>query len=134
MGEWFDTLQPHSDTHGTWQTFLDDFRCKYQDTQSEERARIAIKNLKMKWLLIDQYIQDFEHTTIKAGYQIRDPTLTHHFLKGLPRSVALDILKPLAARGYKAMKQRAVKSVGVVGGLLKAVGLRETITVRFYLF
>jgi hypothetical protein len=55
MGEWFDTLQPHNDMHGTWQTFLDNFRREYQDTQSEERARIAIENLKMKWPLVDPY-------------------------------------------------------------------------------
>jgi Retrotransposon gag protein/Zinc knuckle len=111
MGEWFDTLQPHNDTRGTWQTFLDDFRREYQDTQSKERARIAIENLRMKWPLVDQYIQDFEHTAIKAGYQIGDPATTRHFLKGLPRSVALDILKPPVARGYEAMKQRAIESV-----------------------
>jgi hypothetical protein len=61
QGDWVDRLDPLiEDVPDVWIHFLNEFRNQFQDTQAEERARLQIENMKMKWPEVDQYIQDFE--------------------------------------------------------------------------
>ena len=81
------------------------------DTQKDQRARNQLENLKMKWPEIDQYMMDFEKLSRKAGYKIGSPATVHQCLKGLPYSVAKDVLSPPLIHTYTAILKRAVESV-----------------------
>ena len=83
----------------------------FTDTQKDQRARNQLENLKMKWPEIDQYMMDFEKLSRKAGYEIGSPASVHQCLKGLPYSVAKDVLSPPLVHTYTAILKRAVESV-----------------------
>ena len=94
-----------------WTGFLLEFRKQFQDTQAEERARLQIEGMKMKWPDVDQYIQDFERVARKAEYPLTEPATVRYFMKGLTRSIVNDIVKPPKVNTYAEIKQRAIDSV-----------------------
>jgi hypothetical protein len=63
----------------------------------------------MHFLDIDQYITKFEELVRQAGYTVGNPETIHTFVKGLTPSVMEDVLKPLHAQGYHAIKQKAIE-------------------------
>jgi len=74
QGDWVDRLDPLiEDVPNVWTNFLLEFRKQFQDMQAEERARLQIEGMKMKWPDIDQYIQDFERVTRRAEYPLTVP-------------------------------------------------------------
>ena len=75
-----------------WDQFLDEFRAQFQDTQKADRARIKLENLKMQFPNIDQYISTFEELARQANYTIGSEETSRLFLKGLPRSVAKEVI------------------------------------------
>ena len=74
VGEWIDGLTPNDDVPAVWDHFLDEFSTQFQDSQRSQRAMNELKALKMKWPLIDEYINDFEKLVRLAG--CNDPS--HH--------------------------------------------------------
>ena len=112
QGDWVDRLDPLiEDVPDVWTNFLLEFRKQFQDTQAEERARLQIEGMKMKWPDIDQYIQDFERVARKAEYPLTAPATIRYFLKGLTKSIVNDIVKPPKVNTYTDIKQRAIDSV-----------------------
>ena len=65
----------------------------------------------MKWPEIDQYVMDFERLVQEAGYQTGTPESIQMFIKGLPMSVAKDVLSPLLVHTYPQILRRASESV-----------------------
>jgi hypothetical protein len=112
QGDWVDRLDPLlEDVPDVWIHFLNEFRNQFQDMQAEERARLQIESMKMKWPDIDQYIQDFERVAQKAEYPLTAPATVRYFLKGLTKSIVNDIVKPPKVNTYAEIKQRAINSV-----------------------
>jgi hypothetical protein len=112
QGDWVDRLDPLiEDIPDVWTNFLLEFRKQFQDTQAEERARLQIEGMKMKWPDIDQYIQDFERVARKAEYPLTAPATIRYFMKGLTKSIVNDIVKPPKVNTYAEIKQQAVDSV-----------------------
>ena len=71
--DWISQLNPQTDDiEDIWDQFLDGFCDQFQDTQKGERARAGLESIKMKWPLIDQYIQNFEQLARDAGYVLGD--------------------------------------------------------------
>jgi hypothetical protein len=106
QGDWVDRLDPLiEDVPDVWLHFLIEFRNQFQDTQAEERARLQIESMKMKWPDVDQYIQDFERVAQKAKYPLTAPATIRYFLKGLTKSIVNDIVKPPKVNTYTEIKQ-----------------------------
>jgi hypothetical protein len=112
QGDWVDRLDPLlEDVPDVWIHFLNEFWNQFQDTQAEERARLQIESMKMKWPDVDQYIQDFERVARKAEYPLTAPATVRYFLKGLTKSIVNDIVKPPKVNTYAEIKQRAIDSI-----------------------
>ena len=108
MGQWIDQLDPVIDNVPlVWEQFLHEFAQQFQDSQHEDRARIKIENLRMRFPEIDEYISQFEEMARQAGYTQGSPETTQLFLKGLTKSVLEDVLKPPFPHCYQAIKERA---------------------------
>jgi hypothetical protein len=50
FGNFFNTLGPADDVPVAWQAFLNQFAQQFQDTQREEKAKLRLQGLRMKWL------------------------------------------------------------------------------------
>jgi hypothetical protein len=112
QGDWVDRLDPLlEDVPDVWIHFLNQFRNQFQDMQAEERARLQIESMKMKWPDVDQYIQDFERVARKAEYPLTAPATVRYFLKGLTKSIVNDIVKPPKVNTYAEIKQQAIDSI-----------------------
>jgi len=70
---------------------------------------IELKQLKMKWPNIDQYINDFEKLVRLASYTLGNQETMGFFLEGLPRSVVEAILIPPAPDTYAASKEKVIQ-------------------------
>jgi len=70
-----------------------------------------LKALKMKWPLIDEYVNDFEKLVHLAGYTLGNQETMGFFLEGLPRSIAEPVLIPPIPTTYAALKEKAVQNM-----------------------
>jgi hypothetical protein len=57
------------------------------------------------------YIMDFERLLHEAGYRVGSSGCIQRFTKGLPMSVARDVLKPPLVHTYPDVLERAIQSV-----------------------
>ena len=111
-GNWLELQDPTmDDTQDTWNQFETQFLTAFADSQRDQRARNQLETLRMKWPLIDQYTMDFEKLVREAGYQKGTPESVQMYIKGLPNSVAKDVLRPPLVHTYRQIVQRAVESV-----------------------
>src|SRR5258708_4012525 len=62
----------------------------------------------MKWPDVDAYISSFEELLRTAEYTAGSNESANLFLRGLPRSIATEVMKPPLPTGYKEMKQKAI--------------------------
>jgi hypothetical protein len=60
FGDFFNMLGPADDVPAAWQAFLNKFAQQFQDTQREEKAKLKLQGLRMKWPEINAYISQFE--------------------------------------------------------------------------
>jgi len=70
-----------------------------------------LKALKMKWPLIDEYINDFEKLVRLARYTLGNQETMGFFLEGLPRSIAEAVLIPPVPTTYTALKEKAIQNM-----------------------
>jgi len=111
VGEWIDGLTPNDDVPAVWDHFLDEFSTQFQDSQRSQRAMNELKALKMKWPLIDEYVNDFEKLVRLAGYTLGNQETMGFFLEGLPRSIAEPVLIPPIPTTYEALKEKAIQNM-----------------------
>jgi len=111
VGEWIDGLTPNDDVPAVWDHFLDEFSTQFQDSQRSQRAMNELKALKMKWPLIDEYVNDFEKLVRLAGYTLGNQETMGFFLEGLPRSIAEPVLIPPIPTTYAALKEKAIQNM-----------------------
>ena len=124
--DWLLQLDPLiDDIEDVWDQFLDAFTEQFQDSQKGERACTGLKNIKMTWPLIDQYIQDFEQLAAKAGDALGDAPTNQYFVQGLVPSVGRDIFKPSPRDDYQVLKKRAVDSVVSQKAINQIFGKRD---------
>jgi hypothetical protein len=110
VGTALDELNPDTDdVDELWMMFLEEFAQQYTDTQAAERARVALKLLRMKAPEIDKYISKFEELCNKAGYTMGNTEVTYLFLKGLPKSILEDVVKGPQVGSYEDLKDRAIQ-------------------------
>src|SRR5258707_5106726 len=62
----------------------------------------------MKWPDIDAYVSSFEELLRLAEYTLGNNESANLFLRGLPRSIATEVMKPPLPAGYEEMKQKAI--------------------------
>jgi hypothetical protein len=111
-GDWLELQNPIADdVRDTWNQFETQFLTSFADSQRDQRARNQLETLRMKWPFIDQYTMDFERLIREAGYQRGTPESVQMYIKGLPTSVAKDVLRPPLVHGYRQIVQRALESV-----------------------
>jgi hypothetical protein len=111
MGEWLDVQPDVDDDIHAWQQFVTQFHATFLDSQKDQRARNDRENLRMKWPLINEYTMEFARLTREAGYQPRSAESIQVYLKGLPTSVAKDVLQPPLVHTFPQILQRAIESV-----------------------
>ena len=112
VGNWFDRLNPLTDDRvGVWNTFEDEFKKQFKDSQEEPRARNELQELRMTWPLVDQFVSKFEKLARLAGYDHTNPETMHYFMNGLPKSVLTDVLRPPVPRSYHVLKEKAIEAV-----------------------
>jgi hypothetical protein len=112
MGDWLDDRIPILDNNrASWNQFTDQFMASFTDTQRDQCARNQLETLRMKWPDIDQYTMDFKKLMCEAGYQAGSPESIQMYVKGLPMSVAKDVLRPPLVHHYQAIVERATESV-----------------------
>jgi hypothetical protein len=112
MGKWFDSLNPNFDNRiGIWNTFEDEYRKQFEDSQRETTARGELQKLEMTWPLVDKYVSNFEKLARQAGYNHTNPETMHYFMGGLPRSVLTDVLRTPIPTTYHQLKAKAIDAV-----------------------
>ena len=70
-----------------------------------------LKALKMKWPLIDEYVNDFEKLVRLAGYTLGNQETMGFFLEGLPRSIAEAVLIPPIPTTYATLKEKVIQNM-----------------------
>ena len=124
--DWLSRLDPLiDDIKDVWDQFLDTFTEQFQDSQKGERAHTGLKNIKMTWPLIDQYIQDFEQLAAEAGYILGDVPTNRYFIRGLVPSVGRDVFKPSPSDDYQVLEKRAIDSVVSQKAINQIFGKRD---------
>ncbi len=109
LGELLCTLDPiHDNVLALWEHFEREFQKKFQDLSKQQRARASLDNHWMKWPDVDAYISSFEELLHLADYTMGNNESTNLFLRGLPRSIATEVMKAPFPTGYEEMKQKAI--------------------------
>ena len=90
MHNW-ELTQP--DNQDTCNQFITQFRAQFLDLGKALRACNKLRNLKMSWSHIDQYITDFEQLVDDGEYDKNHTECIQQFLMGLSRSVLDSVLK-----------------------------------------
>ena len=104
MGETIKSMDPMVDNiPEVWTQFLETFNAQFQDSTKEEKARMQLKNLRMKGNLIDEYVLDFEELVRMAGYATESPETMAMFLDGVDAGILRDIMKPPVPRDYRTL-------------------------------
>jgi len=62
----------------------------------------------MKWPDVDTYISSFEELLHLADYTTGNNESANLFLRGLPQSIATEVMKAPFPTGYEEMKQKAI--------------------------
>src|SRR5260221_4966606 len=62
----------------------------------------------MKWPDIDAYVSSFEELLRLTEYTAGNNESANLFLRGLPRSIATEVMKAPLPTGYEEMKQKAI--------------------------
>src|SRR5258707_14165012 len=62
----------------------------------------------MRWPDVDAYISSFEELLRLAEYTAGNNESANLFLRGLPRSIATEVMKPPLPAGYEEMKRKAI--------------------------
>jgi len=109
IGKWIDGLTPQEDIQAVWDHFLDEFSSQFLNSQRAQRAMIKLKQLKMKWPNINQYINNFKKLVRLTGYTLGNQETMGFFLEGLPRSVVESILVPPTPNTYAVSKEKAIQ-------------------------
>jgi hypothetical protein len=86
-------LGAQPDNQDTYDQFIAQFRAQYLDTGKVQRARTKLRNLKMHWPHIDQYIIDFEQLVEDANFDKDHDESIQQFLMGLSRTILDSVLK-----------------------------------------
>src|SRR5260221_364354 len=109
LGELLCALNPiHDNVPALWEHFEREFRKKFQDLSKQQRARASLDNHRMKWPDVDTYISSFEELLRLTEYTAGNNKSANLFLRGLPRSIATEVMKPPLPTGYEEMKQKVI--------------------------
>ena len=76
-----------------WTEFEAAFQAGYQDTTRAQDAYTALMQLEIKGWDIDTYIATFDRLVARAGWSASDKGIMEKFRNGLPRWLALDIMR-----------------------------------------
>jgi len=130
VGNFLDTLDPIlNNIPDVWNQFLYKFAEQYQDSQKENRARAQLKNCRMKFPEIDDYISRFEELCRNAGYTQGNNEVFHLFVKGLPTDVMEAVFVSPIPMDYQGLKDKAIevtRSRMLVKGILETRGQSNT--------
>jgi hypothetical protein len=132
MGGILEQLNPAIDNiPALWDQFLDKFREHFANTYKVDKAQSELENLTMRFPKIDQYITRFEDLSNKVGYVLGHEEVIHLFIKGLPQSILLNMVKTPLNISYTTFKQRAIDAtrlLQLLQHILKQRGESQTQT------
>ncbi len=100
----------HDNIPVLWEHFEREFQKKFQDSSKEQRARALLENHRMHWPDVDAYISSFKELLQLADYTAGNNESANLFLRGLPQSIATEVMKPPLPMGYEEMKQKAINA------------------------
>jgi hypothetical protein len=110
IGKWLDSLgRPEDDHEEVWRQFLKEFKNNFHDSSRDQRARMEIEKLTMRYPLIDQYISKFEDLARLANYNLRSGEIFNLFLKGLPTNVLQQTMTFPTPPNYNLLKEKAIE-------------------------
>src|SRR5579863_8246425 len=93
--------------------------------QSKAHARQELKNLKLRYLDINQYIAKFEDLAQKSGYNTGNAKIYELFLEGLNCKVLKDVMSSPIPQNHTKLKQKVVnivRSMVLISNILKGRG------------
>ena len=111
------------DNQALWDQFLVQFRAEYADTQRGDRARETIDTIKMKGIMIDQYISDFVRLAEDAQYDLNATGTWRFFLRGLLRDVGVEVIKA-NPQDWATLRQTAIDATNAWNRINIAFGNR----------
>ena len=67
-----DILDNAFEDRDVWDDFIAAFEARFQDTQRETKAMIALERLKLERDHVDEYVRKFRALAREAGYDVRE--------------------------------------------------------------
>ena len=92
MGTFLDGIDPVYDLPDVLEQFYIEFATQFQDSQKQQKARIQLKNHRMRFPEADQYISGFENLARQAGYTVGNPETVEYFIYGVSPSLLDDMV------------------------------------------
>ena len=94
-----------------WDDFIAAFEARFQDTQRETKAMIALERLKLEQDHVDEYVRKFRALAREAGYDVREQNLKQLFILGLPIRVAREVKRALAPDTFEEHVAKLIQVV-----------------------
>jgi hypothetical protein len=111
IGAIIDNLDPITDNiPEVWTHFLQLFEQRFINTQGANKARAILRNLKMKFPYVDQYISDFKRLASKANYALDARPTIKLFARGLAPAILHDVLSTPKPFMYEEYKDKAIEA------------------------
>ena len=86
-----DILDNAFEDRDVWDDFIAAFEARFQDTQRETKAMIALERLKLERDHVDEYVRKFRALAREAGYDVHERNIKRLFILGLPIGVAREV-------------------------------------------
>jgi hypothetical protein len=107
IGNWLNGLNmPQDNIPAIWTQFLDEFTQQFQDTQAPQRARNEIMDLRMQDDRYDEYVAKFKSLARRASYTQGNKETFNMFLRGLPKNLIHNAIKPLHLQTTRSSRSK----------------------------
>ena len=94
-----------------WDDFIAAFEARFQDTQRETKAMIALERLKLERDHVDKYVRKFRALAREAGYDVRERNIKRLFILGLPIGVAREVKRAPAPDTFEEHVAKLIQVV-----------------------
>ena len=106
-----DILDNAFEDRDVWDDFIAAFEARFQDTQRETKAMIALERLKLERDHVDEYVRKFRALAREAGYDVRERNIKRLFILGLPIGVAREVKRAPAPDTFEEHVAKLIQVV-----------------------